>query len=221
MKARQSGFTLVEIAIVLVIIGLLLGGVLKGQELITNARVRNLGNQVSGVQTAFYAFQDRYRALPGDLTAAQAATVGNGALPATTALGNGTIAVADSATAFQNLTVSGFITCSVCTATGGSTTANSPVNAWGGPMQLVTNAAYSVPTGAAVAVARHNVKTGNNVPDTLMAELDRKLDEGAPSAGSLRHSVWNTGAPGCDINSAVGGAWSVGVNANCGGAWFL
>ena len=37
-RAREGGFTLVEIAIVLVIIGLLLGGILKGQELITSAQ---------------------------------------------------------------------------------------------------------------------------------------------------------------------------------------
>ena len=42
MKRNQSGFTLIEIAIVLVIIGLLLGGVLKGQELINSAKVKNL-----------------------------------------------------------------------------------------------------------------------------------------------------------------------------------
>ena len=42
MRRKQLGFTLVEIAIVLVIIGLLLGGILKGQELINSARVRNL-----------------------------------------------------------------------------------------------------------------------------------------------------------------------------------
>lgn len=47
---RQQGFTLVEMAIVLVIIGLLLGGILKGQELITSARVRNIADQNSGVQ---------------------------------------------------------------------------------------------------------------------------------------------------------------------------
>ena len=39
-KYRQSGFTLVEIAIVLVIIGLLIGGVLKGREMITNAKIK-------------------------------------------------------------------------------------------------------------------------------------------------------------------------------------
>ena len=43
-RRKQSGFTLVEIAIVLVIIGLLLGGVLKGQELINSAKVKNLLN---------------------------------------------------------------------------------------------------------------------------------------------------------------------------------
>lgn len=43
-KRRQSGFTLIEIAIVLVIIGLLLGGILKGQELINSARVKNLAS---------------------------------------------------------------------------------------------------------------------------------------------------------------------------------
>ena len=66
MKSRQSGFTLVEIAIVLVIIGLLLGGVLKGQELINSAKIKNLINDLNGLSTAVYAYQDRYRALPGD-----------------------------------------------------------------------------------------------------------------------------------------------------------
>ncbi len=65
---KQSGFTLVEIAIVLVIIGLLLGGILKGQELINSARVRNLADQNSGIQAAYYGFIDRYRQVPGDMT---------------------------------------------------------------------------------------------------------------------------------------------------------
>ena len=49
MRARQRGFTLVEIAIVLVIIGLLLGGILKGQEMITQARIKNIINDFNGV----------------------------------------------------------------------------------------------------------------------------------------------------------------------------
>jgi len=65
MKKTQ-GFTLVEIAIVLVIIGLLLGGILKGQEMITQAKIKNVIADMSGVSAAMYGYQDRYRALPGD-----------------------------------------------------------------------------------------------------------------------------------------------------------
>ena len=66
MNKSQKGFTLVEIAIVLVIIGLLLGGILKGQEMITQAKIKNVIADVTGVSAAMYGYQDRYRALPGD-----------------------------------------------------------------------------------------------------------------------------------------------------------
>ena len=66
MKNQQGGFTLVEIAIVLVIIGLLMGGVLKGQELINSAKVKNLANDFRSMSSFVYAYQDRFRALPGD-----------------------------------------------------------------------------------------------------------------------------------------------------------
>src|SRR5687767_207928 len=70
-RTQQSGFTLVEIAIVLVIIGLLLGGILKGQELINSAKVKNLANDFRIVPTYIYAYQDKYRSLPGDDKAGQ------------------------------------------------------------------------------------------------------------------------------------------------------
>jgi len=50
----------------MVIIGLLLGGVLKGQEIIMNAKIKNLENDFNGITAAIYSYQDRYRALPGD-----------------------------------------------------------------------------------------------------------------------------------------------------------
>jgi prepilin-type N-terminal cleavage/methylation domain-containing protein len=68
--ARQSGFTLVEIAIVLVIIGLLLGGVLKGQELIENSKTKSIVNDMKSVQAAYNGYIDRYKAIPGDEAAA-------------------------------------------------------------------------------------------------------------------------------------------------------
>jgi prepilin-type N-terminal cleavage/methylation domain-containing protein len=64
--STEAGFTLVEIAIVLVIIGLLLGGILKGQEMITQAKIKNIINDFNGVTVAVTSYQDRYRAIPGD-----------------------------------------------------------------------------------------------------------------------------------------------------------
>src|ERR1700694_5822012 len=91
MKSQQSGFTLVEIAIVLVIIGLLLGGILKGQELINSAKVKNLANDFRVIPTYIYGFQDKYKALPGDDKAVT--THVSGATLATTpgTVGNGVI----------------------------------------------------------------------------------------------------------------------------------
>ena len=63
---KQKGFTLVEIAIVLVIVGLLIGGVLKGQEMITNAKLKRIESDNAGLLAALYSYQDRYLQLPGD-----------------------------------------------------------------------------------------------------------------------------------------------------------
>jgi prepilin-type N-terminal cleavage/methylation domain-containing protein len=63
---KQSGFTLIELAIVLVIIGLLLGGVLKGQELINSAKVKSFANDFRNIPVFLYGYQDKFKALPGD-----------------------------------------------------------------------------------------------------------------------------------------------------------
>src|SRR5210317_1726517 len=67
---KQKGFTLVEIAIVLVIVGLLIGGVLKGQEMITNAKLKRVESDNAGIAAAMFSYQDRYLQLPGDDNAA-------------------------------------------------------------------------------------------------------------------------------------------------------
>lgn len=63
---RQAGITLVEIAIVLLIVGLLIGVLLKGQEMILNAKLKKIDRDRSGIATATLTYQDRYRQLPGD-----------------------------------------------------------------------------------------------------------------------------------------------------------
>jgi len=68
---KQSGFTLVELAIVMIIIGLLIGGVLKGQQLIQNAKTTAVINEIKSYQAAFNSFQDTYGAVPGDMRGAR------------------------------------------------------------------------------------------------------------------------------------------------------
>ena len=91
MKRNQSGFTLIEIAIVLVIIGLLLGGVLKGQELINSAKVKNLANDFKNIPVFIYGYQDKYRALPGDDAKADTHVKGGDVATTNGTPGNGVI----------------------------------------------------------------------------------------------------------------------------------
>lgn len=71
-RKDQKGFTLVELAVVMIIVGLLIGGILKGQELIANAQVASVVTQVQGVDAGISTFRDSYRAFPGDMRNAQA-----------------------------------------------------------------------------------------------------------------------------------------------------
>ena len=73
---RQAAFTLVELAIVLVIIGLLVGGVLVGKDLISAAEVRAQVSQIEKYNAAVHTFQTKYDGLPGDLAATKAAAFG-------------------------------------------------------------------------------------------------------------------------------------------------
>lgn len=70
-SSRSSGFSLVELSIVLVILGLLVGGILAGKSLIRAAELRSVTTELNKYQTAMYAFRDKYFAWPGDFAAAR------------------------------------------------------------------------------------------------------------------------------------------------------
>lgn len=215
---KQTGFTLIEIAIVLVIIGLLLGGVLKGQELITSARVRNLITTQDGVKGAYFGFLDRYRALPGDYGAATTNIPGCSGL-CLNGNNDGQIAGADEPQiAWEHLSKAGFITGSYTypTAGAGPAATNTPSNPYGPLIQLIYDAVYrDLASDVGSGNSRHNLKTGNNVPSNILAELDRKVDDGLANAGQVRHTTF--GSTTYATCAAATNAWqSQTTVVNCG-----
>lgn len=221
MRKQQQGFTLIEIAIVLVIIGLLLGGVLKGQELIQNARVRNIIAQQDGIKAAYFGFQDRYRGIPGDYPSAlaQQNIPGSAAIGCTTTnttCQDGKItdgSEAESIFAWYQLSKAGFITGSY-DGTGTTPTAtNSPTNPFGGFVKLIYDNVYEAAGQPAL-----NIKTGVNIPASLLAEIDRKIDDGLPDKGVFRSSSFGSPETGCTTGE-TNKAWNAaGDIKNCGGA---
>lgn len=216
---RQNGFTLIEIAIVLVIIGLLLGGVLKGQELIQSARVRNLASHQDGVKAAYFGFLDRYRALPGDYSETNARANIPGCSNCFGGDANGQIAGSEAIHAWEHLSKAGFITGTYVSggATPTAATTNTPSNPYGALVQLIFDGAYQDGSNASGS-NRHNLKTGNNIPSDILAEVDRKVDDGLANAGQFRFSAFGTPSPAAtDCFTAATGAWqSATPNANCG-----
>jgi prepilin-type N-terminal cleavage/methylation domain-containing protein len=233
MMRKSKGFTLIEIAIVLVIIGLLLGGVLKGQELITGARVRNLISQQDGVKAAFFGFQDRYRALPGDYASAD--TNINCSPSCVNGDGNGRIespnatTVREDIVAWSHLTGAGFLNGSFSAAssvTAPSDTTN-PKNPYSVYMQIVYDGVYGTGTVGAEIAKKHNVKTGGQIPVEIIAEVDRKIDDGKPASGAFQFSPYiptasftaPTLATCTDNATPQPQAWKInGGETNCGAA---
>ena len=166
---KQQGFTLVEIAIVLVIIGLLLGGVLKGQEMIKSAKVKSQMQQIDGISAAFNTYQDKYGVLPGDDANAAANT---GVAGLTAGSGNGAFSGAEgNRRVWEHLEAANLLA-------GYTPAANGRfLNKYGQQSYFRTNTA-----GLSGAISCFSV------PNDVAIEIDRKVDNGDGASGAMRRS---------------------------------
>ena len=179
--SKQKGFTLVEIAIVLVIVGLLIGGVLKGQEMITNAKLKRIESDNAGIAAAMFSYQDRYLQLPGDDASAGTRFSIFKALTDPTVVngdGNGVIsgnwvAAADTETSnfWKHLRAAGLIP-------GGGNDASQPANAYGGNIGI---------RNGSLSIAGH-VTVFGSIEGPIATIIESRLDDGNPQTGRVQSS---------------------------------
>jgi prepilin-type N-terminal cleavage/methylation domain-containing protein len=209
LKKMQSGFTLVEIAIVLVIIGLLLGGVLKGQELVNSAKVKNLVNDFRSISSFIYAYQDRFRALPGDDRSA--ATHLNGGTKATTPseahVGNARIngnwnsdARTDESFLFwQHVRLAGLATGTPDLTSGDYI----PRNAEGGRIGVTGDAILTSPPATAPYPASFYV-CSQGIQGRYARQIDTTIDDGNTQTGSVRAIIDGSAKEGNAVEVTAG-----------------
>jgi prepilin-type N-terminal cleavage/methylation domain-containing protein len=212
LNSKQSGFTLVEIAIVLVIIGLLLGGVLKGQEMITSSKGKALDNEKAGIQAAFTSYSDRYKAVAGDDLTASARFTNEkcGGAPCANGSGNGALVGAwntfsnaaavpgvgnEQLFAWQHLRAAGFLK------EGEASIFSSPRHSGGGRVGVQPGQLYVGQNASATAQAFIGME---NVPTNVAQSLDSSVDDGFINLGVYRGAAHAT-------NGFAGASYSQGV----------
>src|SRR5260221_5737474 len=186
---KSQGFTLVEIAIVLVIIGLLLGGILKGQEMITQAKIKNVIADFSGISAAYHGYVDRYKKIAGDdpcgggaVSASSCGTTTGRWTGATAGSGNGVVGGKyNSATAtdesrlwWDHLRRAGFVS---------GVGDQQPFNALSGQIGVQTgDAAGRLALGRFAGI----IICSANLPDKIAIATDTQMDDGVANSGTVR-----------------------------------
>lgn len=238
----QSGFTLVELAVVMIIIGLLIGGVLKGQELINNAQVTSTVAQVKGIEAAVSTFRDTYSALPGDILTPATRLPNCGAAGGCNSAGDGNGRLANSvgvtpvgtegARFFVHLNAADLLTGIVPgTNVPGENFPEAKIR--GNAIQAGDVAAVGNLTGATFSAgassglylaisqpagATITAPQGAGLRPSEAQRIDTKLDDGMPGTGSARGIGGGAGgATDCASAATAAGTYNTAQSAsNCG-----
>ena len=198
-QSSKAGFSLVELSIVLVILGLLTGGVLTGQSLIRAAEIRSVSTQLEGVQTASFTFRDKYFAMPGDLVNPQNFWAGAAAAAATH--GSGIIEAAERSDALQQLAFAGLIE--------GNYLNTEPATFVIGQQAMrakVTPAGIAFGTGTTARPTwlQYGAVLANDLDGQVLRpeeawNVDTKMDDGIPDSGFIRTVNHGGAAPGAAL----------------------
>jgi prepilin-type N-terminal cleavage/methylation domain-containing protein len=214
-NTNQSGFTLVEISIVMIIIGLLIGGTFGGMKLIENMQVNKAMQDLKSIESATLTFKDTYGRLPGDITnpavrlpnctVAPCATGGNGnrVIGVVDAKGNAITSADENFTFWHHLQASDLLSLGTDNTLDMNFGAGQPdgplagyritdfISTWVGPEPLQRTTIYitSMPSAAMTG----GVGMEWSIPCQQIENLDRKMDDGVPYNGLLKG--WNCTTP--------------------------
>ncbi len=244
MKKQQKGFTLVELAIVLVIVGLLITGVLKGRELISAAQVNSTAAQAKSYTSALITFNDMQRGLPGDLVSPatrlanctnECATAGNGdsriGNAAEVALARSFSPAPESLVAWAQLNAANLTSGTKSDPTALEFGDSDPVASVGGgfvisylgtsPFPLAYIATTPPRDGHYLALVSRpdgiQITTVTMTP-AVAQRLDRKLDDGRPNTGGMvAIGTARAGSQQCATAATAAGEYATTVAVeNCG-----
>ncbi|CAH2032367.1 type II secretion system protein [Trichlorobacter ammonificans] len=196
MKGNK-GFTLVEMAIVLVIIGVILGAVIKGQDLIAGAKEKKFKSEIDQLATAYYTYFDKYSRVPGDdNTAAARWSTGTAA---TNGNNDGQIAtateVANDTGALDHLRRAGLLTDVV-------SNTDQPFNSTTMPGVNIRFGSGTAAAWASSSAVNLLIITGMSAEDMLL--FDTKYDDGVATTGKIR-----------GVSAATAGTVQAYTTANC------
>lgn len=212
---ENGGFTLIELSIVLVIIGLIVGGVLVGQDLIKAAEIRATVSQIEKYNSAVNTFRTKYSGIPGDLPAANATAFGfvtrnggagrgdgNGLIDSTGGTNTGQVFGQEMGMFWNDMSVANLVdgqftgaqnidnAAPVAVTAAQVATTFPPARLGRGNLVTVGSLSgtnYYVVTGiSAVTVTTGAYGAAVNLTPTEVFNMDNKLDDGLPNTGIVQ-----------------------------------